>query len=323
MMALIISTIGIWAAFLFATVGEIITEKSGHLNLGTPGNMCIGAAGGFVGLSVYLKAVGGPEHAIGFFVVVIPLLFCIIFAGLAGLLYSFLTVTLRTNQNITGLAITTFGMGVLKFLTGAVTNAEDLRNPAVLIYNQRLFPSYEKLGWFGKLFLSYGWLTYFAIIIAIVAAIVIKRTKIGLNLRAVGENPATADAAGLNVARYRYGATTIGAIISGFGGLFLILDYLSCNNEAADATISAFGWLAVALVIFSIWSPKIAILGTFIFALCYIGIIRINAMPTPKSLLEALPYLVTIIVLIFTSIFGGKQVQPPEALGLNYFREDR
>ncbi len=323
MMALIISTIGIWAAFLFATVGEIITEKSGHLNLGTPGNMCIGAAGGFVGLSIYLKAVGGPSHAVGFFVVVIPLIFCIVFAGLAGLLYSFLTVTLRTNQNITGLAITTFGMGILKFLSGAVKNAEDLRNPSVLAYNQHLFPFYEKLGWFGKLFLSYGWLTYFAIIVAIVAAIVIKKTRIGLNLRAVGENPATADAAGLNVARYRYGATIVGAVISGLGGLFLILDYLSCNNEAADATISAFGWLAVALVIFSIWSPKIAILGTFIFALCYIGIIRINAMPTPKSLLEALPYVVTILVLIITSIFGGKSVQPPEALGLNYFREDR
>lgn len=322
-MALLISTIGIWAAFLFATVGEIITEKAGHLNLGTPGNMCIGAAGGFVGLSIYVKAVGGPENVVGFFVVVIPLLFCIIFSILAGLLYSFLTVTLRTNQNITGLAITTFGMGIFKFLTSAVSNASDLRNPKVLIYNQHLFPSYEKLGWFGKLFLSYSWLTYFAIIIAIVSAIIIKKTKIGLNLRAVGENPATADAAGLNVSRYRYGATIIGAIISGLGGLFLILDYLACNNEAADVTISAFGWLAVALVIFSIWSPKIAILGTFIFALSYIWIIRINAMPTPKSLLEALPYVVTILVLIITSIFGGKQVQPPQALGTNYFREDR
>ena len=323
MIALLISTIGIWAAFLFATVGEIVTEKSGHLNLGTPGNMCIGAAGGFVGLSIYLKAVGGPSNAVGFFVVVIPLLFCIIFAGLAGLLYSFLTVTLRTNQNITGLAITTFGMGILKFLSGAVSNAEDLRNPNVLIYNQHLFPFYNNLNDFGKLFLSYGWMTYFAIIVAIVAAIVIKKTRVGLNLRAVGENPATADAAGLNVTKYRYGATIIGAIISGLGGLFLILDYLACNNEAADLTISAFGWLAVALVIFSIWSPKIAILGTFIFAFCYIGIIRINAMPTPKSFLEALPYVVTIVVLIITSIFGGKSVQPPQALGTNYFREDR
>ncbi len=268
MMALIISTIGIWAAFLFATVGEIITEKSGHLNLGTPGNMCIGAAGGFVGLSVYLKAVGGPEHAIGFFVVVIPLLFCIIFAGLAGLLYSFLTVTLRTNQNITGLAITTFGMGVLKFLTGAVTNAEDLRNPAVLIYNQHLFPSYEKLGWFGKLFLSYGWLTYFAIIIAIVAAIVIKRTRIGLNLRAVGENPATADAVGVNVTRYRYISTIIGSIIAGFGGLTYVMVHMHGAFEQA-VSIETLGWLAVALVIFSIWRPNICIVGSFIFALLY------------------------------------------------------
>ena len=322
-MALLVSTIAIWAAFLFATVGEIITEKAGHLNLGTPGNMCIGAAGGFVGLSIYVNAVGGPENVVGFFVVFIPLLFCIVFSILAGLLYSFLTVTLRTNQNITGLAITTFGMGIFKFLTGAVGNANDLRHSKVLVYNQHLFPFYEKLGWFGKLFLSYSWMTYLAIILAIVSAIIIKRTRIGLNLRAVGENPATADAAGINVARYRYGATIIGSVISGLGGLFLILDYLACNNEAADVTISAFGWLAVALVIFSVWNPKVAILGTFIFALCYIGIIRINAMPTPKSLLEALPYVVTIIVLIITSIFGGKMVQPPQALGTNYFREDR
>ena len=322
-MTLLISTIGIWAAFLFATVGEIITEKSGHLNLGTPGNMCIGAAGGFVGLSIYVKGVGGPDNVVGFFVIVIPLIFAIIFSILAGLLYSFLTVTLRTNQNITGLTITTFGMGIFKFLTGSVSNAEDLRNVNVLQYYKHMFPSYEKLGWFGKLFLSYGWMTYLAIIIAILAAIIIKRTRVGLNLRAVGENPATADAAGLNVSRYRYGATIIGSVISGLGGLFLIMDYLSCNNEAADATISAFGWLAVALVIFSIWNPKIAILGTFIFAFCYMGIIKINVMPTPKSLLHALPYLFTIIVLVITSIFGGKAVQPPQALGTNYFREDR
>lgn len=323
MMFLLISTIGIWAAFLFATVGEIITEKAGHLNLGTPGIMCIGAAGGFVGLSIYLNAVGGPDHVVGFFVIIIPLLSTIIFSVLAGLLYSFLTVTLRTNQNITGLAISTFGMGIFKFLTSAVNNAEDLRNGKVLIYYQHLFPNYDKLGWFGKLFLSYGWLTYFAIIIAILSAIIINKTRVGLNLRAVGENPATADAAGINVSRYRYGATMVGSAITGLGGLFLIMDYLSCNNEAADATISAFGWLAVALVIFSIWSPKIAILGTFLFAFCYIGIISLNAMPTPKSLLQALPYLITIVVLIITSIFGGKSVQPPQALGTNYFREDR
>ena len=322
-MALLISTIGIWAAFLYATVGEIITEKSGHLNLGTPGNMCIGAAGGFVGLSIYIKAVGGPENVVGFFVIVIPLLFAIVFSFLAGLLYSFLTVTLRTNQNITGLAITTFGMGIFKFLTGAMSNAADLRYGNILKYYRHMFPSYEKLGWFGKLFLSYGWMTYFAIIVAVVAAIIIKRTRVGLNLRAVGENPATADAAGLNVAKYRYGATITGAVISGLGGLFLIMDYLSCNNEAGDVTISAFGWLAVALVIFSIWNPKIAILGTFIFAFCYMGIISLNAMPTPKALLHAIPYLVTIIVLIITSVFGGKNVQPPQALGTNYFREDR
>lgn len=323
MMSLITSIIGIWAAFLFATVGEIVTEKSGHLNLGTPGNMCIGAAGGYIGLSIYVNAVGGPENVISFFVVVIPLLFCIIFAGLAGLLYSFLTVTLRTNQNITGLTITTFGMGFLKYMTNAVTNAKDLRIPSVLVCNKHLFPFYEKLGWFGKLFLSYGWLTYFAIIVAIVAAIVIKKTRIGLNLRAVGENPATADAAGINVTRYRYGATTIGAIISGLGGLFLILDYLDCNTASVDTTISAFGWLAVALVIFSVWNPKIAIFGTFSFTLCYIVAIVTTTKVYYKALIDIIPYFVTVVVLIITSIFGGKSVQPPEALGLNYFREDR
>lgn len=322
MISLLISTISIWAAFLFATVGEIITEKSGHLNLGTPGIMCMGGAGGFVGLSIYINIVGDGTP-IGFFVVLIPLIGALLFASLTGLLYSFLTVTLRSNQNITGLAITTFGMGLFKFLTGLVNNAEALRNGNVLKYYQHLFPFYNDLNDFGKLFLSYGWLTYFAIIVAIVAAVILAKTRVGLNLRAIGENPATADAAGLNVSKYRYGATIIGASISGLGGLSLLMDYMSNNSEAGDATISSFGWLAVALVIFSVWSPKISLLGTFLFAFCYMGIIKINAMPTPKALLNALPYVLTIIVLIFTSIFGKKSVQPPAALGTNYFREDR
>ncbi len=321
MITLIISSIAIFAVFLYGSLGEIITEKSGHLNLGTPGIMCFGGIGGCAGVHLAYKMVGSNNVMAYIWIILIAIIFTIIFGGLIGLLYSFLTVSLRSNQNITGLAITTFGVAAANYF-GTKIDRTVLMNVANKCF-LKIFPVTDKSNAFLRIFFGHGFLVYLAIIIAILAYLFLKKTKTGLRLRAVGENPATADAAGLNVARYRYGATTIGAIISGFGGLFLILDYLSCNNEAADATISAFGWLAVALVIFSIWSPKIAILGTFIFALCYIGIIRINAMPTPKSLLEALPYLVTIIVLIFTSIFGGKQVQPPEALGLNYFREDR
>lgn len=309
------SLIRLSSVFLFGATGETVTEKSGHLNLGTPGVMCMGAIGGVIGVSTYSKIVHGNLNP--FMVILMGLIFCLLFGLFAGLIYSFLTVSLRANQNITGLALTTFGIGFSKYYIQEVDKTY-LTSASQAFKN--LFTFHKNLGWFGQLFLSYGFMVYLAIIIAIVTAIVLRKTKVGLKLRAVGENPATADAVGINVSKYRYMATLIGCSISSLGGLFYIMDYLSGNWEY---TIDAIGWLAVALVIFTVWRTDLAILGSIIFAGLFIASSYLNVPLNVVEIIEMLPYVVTIIILIITSIFGGKVVQPPASLGINYFREDR
>ena len=305
--------------FLFGSTGETITEKSGHLNLGTPGIMCMGATGAVVGASIYLKAIGGISHANGFLGIFIPMLFCLLFAGFTGLLYCFLVDSLQCNQNVTGLTITTLGAGIFPFVSN-ITGNEGFSGLSANYY-QRLFPkAFCEANWFTQIFLSYGFLVYLAIIIAVVALIILKKSKIGLSLRAVGENPGTADASGVNVVGYKYVATLVGSCISGLGGLYYLM---VMNNGALEFNIEAFGWLAVALVIFSIWNPGLAIAGSFIFAALYqLPVFISSAGPTGK-IIELIPYFVTIIVLVIISLFNKRETQPPAGLGINYFREDR
>ena len=150
----------------------------------------------------------------------------------------------------------------------------------------------------------------------------LKKTRKGLNLRAVGESPATADAAGINVSKYKYAATVTGAAIAGLGGLYFVMEYLGgtwSNNGFGDR-----GWLAIALVIFALWKPINAIWGSFLFGGLYILYLYIPGLGrSMQEIFKMLPYLVTIIVLIITSLRKKKEQQPPESLGLAYFREDR
>ena len=177
-------------------------------------------------------------------------------------------------------------------------------------------------GWFGNVFLGHGILVYIAIAIAIIAAIMLNRTKVGLNLRAVGENPATADAAGVNVTAYKYGAILIGAAIAGLG-MFYILDYIGGSWENAS-TIEGLGWLAIALVIFTLWKPDLCIIGSLLFGALYIASSSIVGITfSQMKLLKLLPYIVTVVVLIVTSILDKKENQPPASLGQTYFREER
>ncbi len=301
--------------FLFGSTGETITEKSGHLNLGIPGIMCIGAIGGCIGERLYLSSLADMTQMSGFMAVFVPIIFSMLFAGCMGLLYSFMTVTLRCNQNVTGLTITTFGVGLTTFL-GNTLNKEGFSQAAV--YFRQGFNSSSD--WFSQLFLTHGTLVYLAIIVAIITAVVLKKTRTGLNLRAIGENPATADAAGINVTAYKYCATILGAAIAGLGGLFYIMDYVGGSWEY---NIDALGWLAVALVIFSVWKPNWGILGAILFGALYIAPYHIPSNNAQKELIKMLPYLVTIIVLIVTSIINKRETQPPAALGTSYFREER
>ena len=175
----------------------------------------------------------------------------------------------------------------------------------------------------GDVLFSYGFLVYFAIAAAIVMQWFLKRTRVGLNLRAVGENPATADAAGINVTLYKYLSTCIGSGIVGLGGLYYVMDYTK-GTWANDGTIEGLGWLAVALVIFTTWKPANAIWGAYLFGVLdwmnyYIpGLTRYS-----QELFKMLPYLITIIVLVITSLRKKKEDQPPANLGLAYFREER
>lgn len=324
---LMVGAIGIGVVFLLGSVGEIITEKSGHLNLGIPGVMCMGMAGGCVMVVSYMKGLSDPASASYVLILLFALFGACLFAAIGGAIYAFLTVTLRTNQNVVGLALTTFGAGFSQFIMNrlflAVPNGRALL-AAASVKAKSYLPFADSLGAFGKIFLSHGILVYFAIALAIVAALFLKKTKAGLRLRAVGENPGTADAVGINVTAYKYGAILIGSAIAGLGGLFYVLDY-NCGTFDNTMTIQAFGWLAIALVIFTMWKPDLSILGSIVFGALYILGAKITGLSTlgQQELIKLLPYIVTIIVLILTSIFGGKTVQPPAALGTNYFREER
>ena len=315
MLAFLVSAIRLGMTFLLGSTGETITEKSGHLNLGTPGVMCVGASCGCFAEYVYFSIVGVNINP--FLAVFIPIVATFLGGAIMGALFCFLTVTLRANQNVTGLALTTFGVGVSDFMID--------KTGILYIKGSRYFtaslPFADDLGWFGKIFLSHGILIYLAIIIALVTTFVFNRTKIGLQLRAVGENPATADAAGINVSAYRYVATCIGCGISGLGGLSFVMDYLNGNWEYC---IDAIGWLAIALVIFTVWKPNLAIIGSIIFGGLYIASTYIQGFSLEiKESFKMLPYIVTVIVLLFTSIRNQKKTQPPQNLGLNYFREER
>ena len=324
MITWIIQSVTLFAVLLYGALGEMVTEKGGHLNLGTPGVMCFGGLGGCLGAYWAIKIAGYSSVGAAILIIFFAILFTIIFGGLVGLLYSFLTVTLRANQNITGLAITTFGVAGASFL-GSKIGTIALLMSASNKYFGSMFGITDSSPDVVRLFFGYGFLVYLALIMAILAYFFFKKTKMGLRLRAVGENPATADAVGVNVTRYRYISTIIGSIIAGFGGLTYVMVHIHGAFQQASS-IETLGWLAVALVIFSIWRPNICILGSFIFALLYqlpySGIFN-NLSNAGSEALKMLPYVVTIVILIITSIFGGKSVQPPQALGTNYFREDR
>ena len=309
---------------LFGSTGEIITEKSGNLNLGTAGVMYMGGISGVIGAFLYENSVETVNPVLA---VLIPLLSSILGSAFMGFIYCLLTVTLRANQNVTGLALTTFGVGFGNFFGGSLIKLLDTDVPSIALsatsrYFKTGIPFADKLGWFGDIFLSYSFLAYTAIVIALITSFYFKRTKSGLHLRAVGENPATADAAGINVSAYKYGSTIIGSIIAGLGGLYYVMDYADgvwSNDGFGDR-----GWLAIALVIFAIWRPNLGILGSFLFG----GLLIIhNYIPnltlSAQELFKMAPYVVTILVLVVISMRRKRENQPPASLGLSYFREDR
>ena len=308
---------------LFGATGEIVTEKSGNLNLGIPGIMYMGGIAGLMGAFFYEKSTQTPNGVIG---LLISLLCALIAAGLGGFIYSFLTITLRANQNVVGLALTTFGVGFGNFFGGSISKLAggvgQISVATTATAYRATIPGLSKIPVIGDLIFSYGFLTYLAIIITLYAAYFLEKTRRGLNLNAVGQSPATADAAGISIAKYKYSATIIGAAIAGLGGLHFVMEYLGgtwMNDGFGDR-----GWLAIALVILALWRPIRAIFGAFGFGILYILYMYIPGLERyMQEIFKMLPYLVTMIVLVVSSRRNQMENQPPKSLGIAYFREER
>ena len=309
---------------LYGASGEILTEKSGNLNLGIPGIMYMGGISGLIAAFLYERSAG--ESASGAVGLLLSLLAALAVAMLGGLLYSFLTVTLRANQNVVGLSLTTFGVGFGNFFGGSLSQMAggvgQISVKTTAAAYRASIPGLSEIPVIGKLLFSYGFLTYLSIVIAVALTWFLLKTRQGLNLRAVGEDPATADAAGIDVSLFKYAATVIGAGIAGLGGLYFVMEYLGGtwgNNSFGDR-----GWLAVALVILSIWNADNAIWGSNLFGGLYILYLYIPGLSrAAQEIFKMMPYIVTILVLIFTSRKNRPEDQPPASLGLSYFREER
>lgn len=309
---------------MFGAVGEILAEKSGNLNLGVPGIMYLGGIAGLIAAFVYESSATNPIPLVSLVITVIA---AFIVAMLGGLIYAVLTITLRANQNVTGLTLTIFGGGFANLFGGTLNKmAGGVGQISVALTSgafRTTIPGLSDLGAVGKIFFSYGFMAYLAVILAFAVSWFINKTSVGLNLRAVGENPATADAAGINVARYKYLATCIGAGISGLGGLYYTMDYIK-GTWSTDGSIEKLGWLAVALVIFATWKPRRSIWGSYLFgALFWLFFYIPGLTRSSQEIFKMLPYLATLFVLILGAMRKKREDQPPHSLGIAYFREER
>ncbi len=312
-------------ALMLGTLGEILTEKSGNMNLGVEGMMYMGGIFGLIAPNLYEHAVG-EGNASPAVAILLAVVASFAIGALAGALFSFLTVTLRANQIVTGLAMTTIGTGVAKYagelrrlqVGGYVTLSNDLK----FAFDNHFMPAFlKKIPVVGPILFDQSEFFYLSILLAVLMHLFLTRTKTGLYLRAVGESPSTADTAGIDITRYKYLATIIGGGISAMGGMAYTMTTAGC--VWIEASLSGTGWLAVALVIFCTWRPLNAIWSSILFGALMIMYLRIIVPFFPTELYKILPYFVTIVVLVITSMRNLKDKQPPASLGLNYFREER
>lgn len=311
--------------FLLGTTGESITEKSGSLNLGVEGMMAVGAISGYYFGCIFNNFLVG-------------LLAAFIAGVLCALIFAFLTVTLQANQNVTGLALTIFGNGICQFIGRALTSGGTYPsiNESMAFKNavaDNGIPVLKDIPYIGQLLFSYNIFVYLAIAIAVVTWIYIVKTKTGLRMRAVGENPGAADACGVNVTLQKYMNILLGGGICGLGGLYL--GVVTNGGSWNESWINGAGWISVALVIFVQWSPLKAILGSFFFGMLttlqpwkgnlaaefpgVLGWLQV----IPDEFYQLLPFLITAIVLVVASVRKKKDGGQPAACGINYFREER
>ncbi|MEG6586630.1 ABC transporter permease [Dendrosporobacter sp. 1207_IL3150] len=290
---------------LLAALGEIITEQSGVLNLGVEGMMLVGAVTGF------MVAMNTSSPWIG-------LLAAIVAGGLMALIHAFLTITLRANQVVSGLALTIFGTGLSGYI-----GKDLIGQPLVSTFKPAALPFLSEVPIIGPILFNHDLLVYISYLLAAGLWFFLFHTKKGLELRAVGENPSAADVAGINVFMTRYVFVVLGGMLAGMAGAYLSLAYAPSWLENMTA---GRGWIAVALVIFATWHPVKAFLGSFLFGTIDVLGFHIQnfGIMIPSFFLKMLPYIITIIVLIVvTRETKTRRVATPEALGIPYNREER
>lgn len=291
-------------AVLFATLGEIVTEKSGILNLGVEGMMLMGAMSSFAA-SLYFK---NPWLGVT----------CGLITGaFFALIHAFFTIGLKANQVICGLSLTIFGMGLSSFLGRFLIGKTGTR---FLIWH---VPILNKIPLVGPILFNQTPLVYLSYIFVPLIWVLLYKTNIGLSLRAVGENPTAADVTGISVVRYRYLATIFGGMMAGLGGSYLSLFYTPGWKENMTA---GQGWIAIAMVIFSTWNPFRAVIGSLMFG-------GINALQyyfqasgitiIPNYILMMLPYIFTLVVLFLINQTEGakRKLGAPASLGVAFERE--
>jgi simple sugar transport system permease protein len=305
-------TIRAGTSLVYATIGEIYTERSGILNLGVEGMMLTGAVMGFAAAYHTGSAWAGVAVAM-------------LMGGLLALVHAFLTITLRADQVVSGLALTIFGSGLASFLGQRLGPAGQ---PLVGLTGPRFrrvpVPGLSDLPFVGQALFNQDTLVYVMYIFVPLAAFYLYKTRAGLNLRAVGENPQTADAMGVNVFRLRYIYTVAGGMLVGLGGAHLSLAYTPGWTENLTG---GRGWIAIALVIFATWSPLRAVVGAILFGGINAVQFRMQAAGTtiPAAFLGMLPYIFTIVVLVMITWWEAfrKRVGAPAALGMPYVREEK
>lgn len=300
---------------LYGTLGEILIEKAGNLNLGVEGMMYLGAIMGFLGSFVFDSAVAA--------------LLCAFVAGILGAaLYAFLTVTLKANQNVTGLTLALFGTGIANFV-GEILRDSNPTGTSFLSdsVKRALLPmdlgALTDIPVVGKLLFNHSIMTYLALLTALGMYYYLHHTRMGLNLRAVGENPAAADATGIPVSAYKYAHILIGGGICGLGGAYVSL--VTAVGNWQPHIMGGQGWIALALVIFSSWSPLKAMFGAFVFGALSVLKLYVprEVVDIPGAIFNMLPFVVTCLVLVSSSIRMRRENQQPAGCGINYFREER
>ena len=310
----LVSAVFYGTPYFFAALGELITERSGVLNLGVEGMMLIGG----VSASWASQHLGGPSWLI----VLLSILIGAGASGLVALLHGFLCITLRVNQTVAGLAITIFagGLGLSSYFASVWNVAT---KPTTHPINRLNVFGLADKPIVGPILFNQNILTYASWVLCVVASVYLFHTRIGLQLRAVGESPQTADAMGINVVRYRYVHTVIGGLLAGVGGVYYSLAIVP---TWVDGMTKGAGWIAIALVIFGFWRPGLTLVGAYLFgAFSSLSVtlqsrhVSINA-----DLLNALPFLATIVILVvLSSGWAKKRLGAPASLGVPYEREER